>query len=78
MLSTKICFVFFYLYLSIYSTLLAQTLEIPIFYENVDEAEGSPECEFIPRSLPKPDASDSDKKVKREMRRFNSIQTIHC
>lgn len=32
-------------------------------YENFDEAEGSPECEFIPRSLPKPDASDSDKKV---------------
>lgn len=38
-------------------------LEIPITYENTDEADVSPECEFIPRTLPKPDAVDTDKKV---------------
>lgn len=38
-------------------------LEIPITYENTDEAE-SPECEFIPRSLPKqPDSTENEKKV---------------
>lgn len=37
-----------------------QVLEIPISYENFDDAEGSPECEFIPRSLPKqPDSVDT-------------------
>lgn len=41
-----------------------QALEIPIFYENFDDGEASPECEFIPRSLPKPtDLGDNDKKV---------------
>ncbi|XP_055303981.1 syntaxin-binding protein 5 isoform X15 [Sitodiplosis mosellana] len=35
-------------------------LEIPISYENFDDPEGSPECEFIPRSLPKqPDSVDT-------------------
>lgn len=39
-------------------------LEIPITYENTDEAE-SPECEFIPRSLPKqPDSTENEKKVR--------------
>lgn len=38
-------------------------LEIPITYENFDDAE-SPECEFVPRSLPKqPDSTENDKKV---------------
>jgi syntaxin-binding protein 5 len=38
-------------------------LEIPITYENTDETE-SPECEFIPRSLPKqPDSTENEKKV---------------
>ncbi|XP_037026074.1 syntaxin-binding protein 5 isoform X6 [Bradysia coprophila] len=38
-------------------------LEIPIFYENFDDGDASPECEFIPRSLPKPtDLGDNDKK----------------
>lgn len=40
-----------------------QALEIPIFYENFDEGEGSPECEFIPKSAPKPESNDNDKKV---------------
>lgn len=41
-----------------------QVLEIPIFYENFDEAEGSPECEFVPRSLAKqPESVDGDRKV---------------
>lgn len=40
-----------------------QVLEIPIFYEDFNDAEGSPECEFVPRTLAKqPDASD-DRKV---------------
>jgi hypothetical protein len=39
-------------------------LEIPITYENTEEAE-SPECEFIPRSLPKqPDSTENEKKVR--------------
>jgi syntaxin-binding protein 5 len=45
---------------------LADTLvlEIPITYENTDEADVSPECEFIPRSLPKqPDSTENEKKV---------------
>uniref|UniRef100_W4VR65 Putative integral to membrane n=1 Tax=Corethrella appendiculata TaxID=1370023 RepID=W4VR65_9DIPT len=38
-------------------------LEIPITYENFEDVEGSPECEFIPRSLPKqPESTDSEKK----------------
>lgn len=38
-------------------------LEIPITYENTEEAE-SPECEFIPRSLPKQaDSTENEKKV---------------
>lgn len=41
-------------------------LEIPITYENTDEADVSPECEFIPRSLPKqPDSMENEKKVRR-------------
>lgn len=44
--------------------LILQALEIPIFYENFDDGEASPECEFIPRSLPKPtELGDNDKKV---------------
>lgn len=44
--------------------IILQVLEIPIYYENFDEAEGSPECEFIPRSLPKqPDSVDTERKV---------------
>lgn len=40
-------------------------LEIPITYENTDEADVSPECEFIPRSLPKqPDSMENEKKVR--------------
>lgn len=40
-------------------------LEIPIIYEN-NEADISPECEFIPRSLPKqPDSMENEKKVNR-------------
>lgn len=45
---------------------LAETLvlEIPITYENTDETDVSPECEFIPRSLPKqPDSMENEKKV---------------
>lgn len=43
---------------------MKQALEIPIFYENFDDGEASPECEFIPRSLPKPtDLGDNEKKV---------------
>lgn len=39
-------------------------LEIPITYENTDETDASPECEFIPRSLPKqPDSMENEKKV---------------
>lgn len=39
-------------------------LEIPITYENTDEADVSPECEFIPRSLPKQaDSMENEKKV---------------
>jgi syntaxin-binding protein 5 len=40
-------------------------LEIPITYENTDEnTDVSPECEFIPRSLPKqPDSMENEKKV---------------
>lgn len=39
-------------------------LEIPITYENIDDNDGSPECEFIPRSLPKqPDSMENEKKV---------------
>ncbi|XP_070492761.1 syntaxin-binding protein 5 isoform X6 [Chironomus tepperi] len=38
-------------------------LEIPITYENTDETDVSPECEFIPRSLPKqPDSMENEKK----------------
>lgn len=40
---------------------IVQTLEIPIFYENPDDAEA--ECEFLPRSLPKSDPSEGDRKV---------------
>lgn len=43
-------------------------LEIPITYENTDEADVSPECEFIPRSLPKqPDSIENEKKVSLEL-----------
>ena len=43
-------------------------LEIPITYENIDDNDGSPECEFVPRSLPKqPDSMDNEKKVKLEI-----------
>lgn len=39
-------------------------LEIPITYENTDETDVSPECEFIPRSLPKqPDSMENERKV---------------
>jgi hypothetical protein len=39
-------------------------LEIPITYENTDDTDVSPECEFIPRSLPKqPDSMENEKKV---------------
>lgn len=39
-------------------------LEIPITYENTDDTDASPECEFIPRSLPKqPDSMENEKKV---------------
>ena len=39
-------------------------LEIPITFENTDETDVSPECEFIPRSLPKqPDSMENEKKV---------------
>lgn len=44
-------------------SLFVQVLEIPIYYENFDEAEGSPECEFIPRSLPKQPDPDAERKV---------------
>ncbi|KAL7027298.1 hypothetical protein ACKWTF_005398 [Chironomus riparius] len=38
-------------------------LEIPITYENTDETDVSPECEFIPRSLPKQaDSMENEKK----------------
>lgn len=38
-------------------------LEIPISYENSAENDGSPECEFIPKTLPKQnDSTDSEKK----------------
>lgn len=41
-------------------------LEIPITYEN-NEADVSPECEFVPRSLPKqPDLVDNEKKVRKK------------
>lgn len=36
-------------------------LEIPINIESNEEA-ASPECEFIPRSLPKQEAGDADEK----------------
>lgn len=53
----------FLAYFSFYSSQLFnryQVLEIPISYENFDDPEGSPECEFIPRSLPKqPDSVDT-------------------
>lgn len=40
--------------------LIAQVLEIPISYENFDDPEGSPECEFVPRTLPKqPESVDT-------------------
>jgi syntaxin-binding protein 5 len=39
-------------------------LEIPITYETFDDPE-SPECEFVPRSLPKqPESVDTEKKVR--------------
>lgn len=47
----------------IYVICFVQALEIPIYYENFDEAEGSPECEFIPKTLPKQPDSDADRKV---------------
>lgn len=38
-------------------------LEIPISYESFDDGEQSPECEFVPRSLPKQtDSTESDRK----------------
>lgn len=41
-----------------------KVLEIPISYENSAENDGSPECEFIPKTLPKQnDSTDSEKKV---------------
>jgi syntaxin-binding protein 5 len=43
-------------------------LEIPITYVNTDETDQSPECEFIPRSLPKqPDSTENEKKVNDEL-----------
>ena len=46
-------------------------LEIPITYENTDEADVSPECEFIPRSLPKqPDSTENEKS---RVRRIDKI-----
>jgi syntaxin-binding protein 5 len=46
-------------------------LEIPITYENTEEAE-SPECEFIPRSLPKqPDSTENEKKVCEKINAMN-------
>lgn len=39
-------------------------LEIPISYENAVDNDGSPECEFIPKTLPKQtDSVECDKKV---------------
>ncbi|KAL1378046.1 hypothetical protein pipiens_015856 [Culex pipiens pipiens] len=38
-------------------------LEIPISYENSAENDGSPDCEFVPKTLPKQyDSTDSEKK----------------
>uniref|UniRef100_A0A1Q3FYI9 Putative tomosyn n=1 Tax=Culex tarsalis TaxID=7177 RepID=A0A1Q3FYI9_CULTA len=38
-------------------------LDIPISYENSAENDGSPECEFVPKTLPKQnDSTDSEKK----------------
>lgn len=40
-------------------------LEILISYESYDDGDGSPECEFIPKSLPKQtESTDSEKKVR--------------
>lgn len=51
-------------------------LEIPITYENTDETDVSPECEFIPRSLPKqPDSVENEKKVSLE--RFRATWIIY-
>lgn len=38
-------------------------LEIPIYFDNPDDNAESPECEFIPRSLPKHSDSEAEKKV---------------
>lgn len=43
--------------------ILFQVLEIPIFYENFDDAEGSPECEFVPRTIAKQPDSVDERKV---------------
>lgn len=44
---------------------LQQVLEILISYESYDDGDGSPECEFIPKSLPKQtESTDSEKKVR--------------
>lgn len=53
-------------------------LEIPITYENTDEADASPECEFIPRSLPKqPDSMENEKKVNVESHRRGRVFYQH-
>jgi syntaxin-binding protein 5 len=52
-------------------------LEIPITYENTDEADVSPECEFIPRSLPKqPDSTENEKKVSAQFFFFSRGKTL--
>lgn len=56
---------FFTFFADIFPNIFLQVLEIPIYYENFDEAEGSPECEFIPRSLPKQPDPDNERKVNR-------------
>lgn len=48
------------------STSETVVLEVPIAYENFDEGDCSPECEFVPRTLPKQQTeggSDSERKV---------------
>lgn len=56
---TEIWFGFFSFFTS-----FQQVLEIQISYELYDDGEGSPECEFIPKSLPKQtESTDSEKKV---------------
>ncbi|XP_037918905.1 syntaxin-binding protein 5 isoform X3 [Hermetia illucens] len=47
------------------STSETVVLEVPIAYENFDEGDCSPECEFVPRTLPKQQTeggSDSERK----------------